>query len=113
MTLNYVVVTWTEQDVAQGELNGVITFTNSAALTAPAEGLNVPVLARTFSFVGGAGTTPPLLATDNADITQNGSWHYTVTTSIPATGNAPAQFNCYLPHASGGTQTLASLTPIP
>jgi hypothetical protein len=87
--------------------SGLATFTPTAVLTSPGNGVfgQIPVVA---AFRPGQVTTVRLLSTDSNPITPPG-WEWTVTFSGMAAN--PAPFSFLLPYASGAAQFLSSLTP--
>jgi hypothetical protein len=88
------VVTGSFIDAAGQKLRGKVTFTPSVLLT-DATGTTVIDGTRTCQLSGGSFTSPPLVATDNEDIAQDG-WVYEVCVALE---NAqPVTYSLPIPH---------------
>lgn len=106
MALSTVTVTWTEQDIGEGPLSGTITFTLSQVLTDVTDGTVTETKPLPFRFVGGAGSSDPLVANDSPSVIPSGTW-YTIGVSIE--GQPARSFTAPILAANGGSQTLAFL----
>jgi hypothetical protein len=106
VTLQYVTVTWDEQDIGAAPLGGYVSFQLTSDLQDTADGTDVRRSpAKTYWFNGPSGTSDPLAANDST-VTPSGS-AYTVTVAIR--GQQPVTFTTQINHANGATQTLAFL----
>jgi hypothetical protein len=107
MAFETVVVSWDETDVTQTALGGAITFQISAPLVDGATGqVAQSSPPTTCYFVGGAGTSPSLVANDSPGAEPT-TTDYTVTVAI--SGQQPYSFTTLINHANGSAQTLGYL----
>lgn len=92
--LSTVTVTGRFLDATGLPLRGKITFTPSAVLT-DATGQVIVSEGRTCDLNAGSFTSPPLAATDNADLSPQG-WTYAVVIALENT--APLAYSLAIPH---------------
>lgn len=106
MSLSTVVINWTEIDIAQAGLSGVISFTLSQFLTDTAGGETCEATRRAYPFTSSTGTSDPLAANDSASAVPSGTY-YTVEVNIA--GLPSRSFTAPIDIANGASQTLAFL----
>lgn len=106
MALEYVTVTWDEEDVGAAPLGGYISFQLTADLQDQADGIDVrrnPP--KTYFFAGPSGSSDPLVSNDSG-VTPTGT-AYVITVAIR--GQQPVTFTSQINYANGASQTLAYL----
>jgi hypothetical protein len=106
VTLSTVVVTWDEQDIGENALSGTITFALSQLLDDVTDGTIIEPVPLPFRFVGGTGTSDPLVANDSPSVIPSGTY-YTVGVNID--GQPARSFTSPILIANGSSQTLAFL----
>jgi len=110
---NRITVTGTFEDGEGNPLSGSLTFTPSADLVDPVGAVIVRAEAVTARVVAGSMTPQALLCTDNSSIAPSG-WTWSVSEFLGGeSSNLPTRtYSVFLPHASGSTVDLASLSPV-
>lgn len=107
MSLSTVTVTWDETDIGQAPLGGSVTFQLSELVADSVDGIDIhPLPPQTFLFVGGTGSSGPLVANDSVNLSPAGST-YIITIAIK--GQLPYAFQSAINIANGATQKLAFL----